>query len=68
MQIFPQVQPTGQQPVAARHNPKQLALYGVEVEFGDQIRRQWWLTLLASLGLIAGLGISINLLMTRKEA
>ena len=54
-------------PVAFRHNPKQLALYGVEVEFGDQIRRQWLATLLASLGLIIGLGISINLLMTRRE-
>jgi len=55
-------------PVAVRHNPKQLALYGVEVEFADQIRRQWLLSLLASLGLIIGLGININLLMTRKEA
>ncbi len=55
-------------PVAARHNPKQLALYGVEGEFSEQIRRQWLLTLLASLGLIIGLGININLLMTRKEA
>ncbi len=55
-------------PVEARHNPRQLALYGVEVEFRDQIRLQWMLTLLASLSLIIGLGISINLLMTRKEA
>lgn len=55
-------------PVSFRHTPAQLALYGVEVEFADQIVRQWWLTLLSSLGLIVALGININLLMTRKEA
>jgi Ethylbenzene dehydrogenase len=54
-------------PVAFRHKPEQLALYGVEVEFADQIRRQWFLTLLASLGLIVGLGININLLMIRRR-
>ncbi len=54
-------------PVAYRHNETQLAIYGVEVEFGDQIRKQWLLTLLASIGLIIGLGISINLLMIREE-
>jgi len=55
-------------PVSFRHKPAQLAQYGVEVEFADQIVRQWVLTLLASLGLIVALGININLLMTRKEA
>jgi hypothetical protein len=55
-------------PVKFRHNPHQLAEYGVEVEFASEIKRQWLLTLLASLGLIAALGININLLMTRKEA
>ncbi len=54
-------------PVAYRHSEDQLALYGVEVEFADQIRRQWLLTLFASLGLIVGLGININLLMIRRE-
>lgn len=54
-------------PVSFRHNPTQLALYGVEVEFSDQIVRQWVLTLLVSLGLIVALGININLLMIRKE-
>lgn len=53
-------------PVAFRHKPRQLALYGVEVEFADQIVRQWLLTLLASLGLIVALGINIMLLMTRR--
>jgi len=55
-------------PVKFRHNPEQLAAYGVEIEFADQIKRQWFLTLLASLGLIAALGFNINLLMTRKES
>ena len=54
-------------PVSYRHNESQLALYGVEVEFADQILRQWWLTLLASLSLIVGLGIGINFLMIRGE-
>ena len=55
-------------PVAFRHTPKQLALYGVEVEFADQIVRQWLLTLVASLGLIVALGVNISLLMTREES
>ena len=54
-------------PVSYRHNESQLALYGVEVEFSDQILQQWWLTLLASLSLIIGLGIGINYLMIRGE-
>lgn len=54
-------------PVSFRHKPAQLAQYGVEVEFADQIVRQWLLTLLASLGLIVGLGFNINLLMIRKD-
>lgn len=54
-------------PVSFRHKESQLALYGVEVEFADQIVQQWLLTLLASLGLIAGLGIGINFLMIRGE-
>lgn len=55
-------------PVKARHSERQLALYGVEMEFKDEIGRQWLLTLLAGLVLIAGFGVAINLLMTRKEA
>lgn len=54
-------------PVAVRHNPEQLAIYGVEAEFADQIYIQWLLTLLASLTLIVALGININLLMIRRE-
>ena len=37
------------------------------MEFAEEIRRQWIWTLIASLGLIVGLGININLLMRRKE-
>lgn len=54
-------------PVAYRHNEQQLALYGIETEFAEEIRRQWFWTLLASLGLIVGLGINLNLLMRRSE-
>ncbi|MCF6320784.1 MAG: ethylbenzene dehydrogenase-related protein [Rhizobiaceae bacterium] len=54
-------------PVAYRHSEEQLAIYSVEVEFADQIYKNWLLTLLASLGLIVALGINSNLLMTRKE-
>ena len=54
-------------PVASRHSEEQLALYGVQMEFADEIRRQWLWTLFVSLGLIAGLGINVNLLMRRRE-
>ena len=54
-------------PVASRHSEEQLALYGVQMEFAEEIRRQWLWTLFASLALIAGLGINVNLLMRRRE-
>ncbi|MFC2990574.1 ethylbenzene dehydrogenase-related protein [Halomonas tibetensis] len=47
-------------PVRARHSEKQLALYGVEMEFNDTIIRQWGLTLFA--GLLAMLGVTLGLL------
>lgn len=53
-------------PVAYRHTEKQLALYGIEMEFADEIKRQWLWTLFASLGLIIGLGINLNLLLRRR--
>lgn len=53
-------------PVAYRHTEKQLALYGVEMEFAEEIKRQWLWTLFASLGLIIGLGINLNLLLRRR--
>lgn len=54
-------------PVAARHTEEQLALYGVQMEFAEEIRRQWIWTLIASLGLIVGLGINVNLLMRQRK-
>ena len=54
-------------PVAYRHSERQLALYGVEVEFAKEIKRQWLWTLAASVGLIAALGISMLLLYRRQE-
>ncbi len=54
-------------PVRARHSEIQLAHYGVEREFYDEIRRQWLLTLLAGVLLIIGFGIALNLLLGKKE-
>jgi len=54
-------------PVSVRHSEEQLALYGVQMEFAEEIRAQWIWTLIVSLGLIVGLGININLLMRRRE-
>lgn len=54
-------------PVAYRHNERQLALYGIEAEFAQEIKRQWLWTLGMSLGLIAALGVSIVLLFRRQE-
>jgi hypothetical protein len=47
-------------PVQARHSEKQLALYGVEMEFREAITSRWWMTLIA--GLIAMLGTTLALL------
>ena len=54
-------------PVKYRHTEAQLAHYGVEAEFADAIRRQWLLTMLAGVLLIAGFGIALNLLLSRKQ-
>lgn len=54
-------------PVAARHSPEQLAVYGVEVEFRDAIRRQWLLTLLAGVALIAAFGIALNATISSRK-
>ena len=55
-------------PVRARHSEIQLAHYGVEMEFADEIKRQWLYTLLAGVALIVGFGIALNLLLGRKES
>jgi hypothetical protein len=48
------------QPVRPRHGEKQLALYGVEMEFQEAIVSHWWMTLVA--GWIAMLGTTLALL------
>jgi len=55
-------------PVRFRHSEIQLAHYGVEMEFNDEIRRQWLYTFAAGLLLIIGLGFALNLLLPKKEA
>ncbi|PIV76308.1 MAG: hypothetical protein COW55_02020 [Rhodobacteraceae bacterium CG17_big_fil_post_rev_8_21_14_2_50_65_11] len=47
-------------PVAFRHTPEQLSNYGIEVEFMSEIKRQWLLTMLAGVVLIAGFGVALN--------
>ena len=49
-------------PVRPRHSEKQLALYGVEMEFNDTITSRWFMTLIA--GLVAMLGVTLALLPT----
>ncbi|MFQ5763581.1 MAG: ethylbenzene dehydrogenase-related protein [Rhodospirillales bacterium] len=55
-------------PVKFRHSEHQLHHYGVEMEFADEIRRNWLLTLVGGVLLIAGFGIALNLLLGRKGA
>ena len=54
-------------PAAYQHNERQLALYGIEMEFADEIRTQWLWTLGMSLTLIVALGASMVLLFRRPE-
>ena len=54
-------------PVKVHHSEKQLTYYGVEMEFADEIKRQWLYTLAAGLLLIIAMGVAINLLADRKE-
>jgi hypothetical protein len=54
-------------PVRQRHSEVQLAHYGVEMEFYNEIRRQWLYTLLAGVLLILGFGIAVNLMLAKKE-
>lgn len=55
-------------PVKFRHSEVQLANYGVEVEFAEEIRRQWLYTLLAGVLLILGFGIALSGLLSRRGA
>lgn len=54
-------------PVRARHSPEQLAHYGVEHEFRTEIRRQWLMTLLAGVLLIAGFGVALNATIASRK-
>jgi hypothetical protein len=55
-------------PVRARHSEAQLAHYGVEMEFNQEIVRQWWLTLVAGLLLILGFGFAVIRLLGRRRS
>ncbi|HSV28567.1 MAG TPA: ethylbenzene dehydrogenase-related protein, partial [Candidatus Omnitrophota bacterium] len=46
-------------PVRSYHKEEQLARYGIEIEFVDEIRKQWLKTLAAGLFLLAGLGFGL---------
>jgi hypothetical protein len=54
-------------PVKFRHSEPELAHYGVEMEFNDAIRRQWLLTMLAGVLLIAGFAIAVNATLKRGK-
>lgn len=54
-------------PVAFRHSPEQLAHYGVEREFQPQIVRQWILTLLAGILLIAMFGYALDATLSNRK-
>jgi hypothetical protein len=54
-------------PVKYRHKESQLAQYGVEMEFDGDIRRQWWLTLIAGVLIIASFTWSVGRLLRRGE-
>jgi hypothetical protein len=55
-------------PVKFRHSEIQLAHYGVEGEFAEGIKWQWFLTGVAGVLLIIGFGIALNGLAGRKGA
>ena len=54
-------------PVKFRHSEAELAHYGVEMEFSDAIRRQWLLTMLAGVLLIAGFAVALNVTLKRRQ-
>jgi hypothetical protein len=54
-------------PVKFRHSEAELAHYGVEMEFNDAIRRQWLLTMLAGVLLIAGFAVALNATLKRGK-
>jgi hypothetical protein len=54
-------------PVKFRHTETQLAHYGIEAEFRDEIRSQWLYSLFAGLFLLLGFGFALNKLIVRPE-
>lgn len=50
-----------------RHKETQLAQYGVEMEFDREIRRQWALSLIAGVLLVASFVFSVSLLFRHRE-
>ncbi|MBA2778326.1 ethylbenzene dehydrogenase-related protein [Billgrantia kenyensis] len=54
-------------PVRAHHNEEQLAHYGVEMEFLDQIVSQWRMTLFGGLFAIGGIGLALLPAFPRKR-
>ena len=55
-------------PVKSRHSEEQLAHYGIEAEFAEPIRSQWFLTLFAGLALIAAFGWALVTSIPKSEA
>lgn len=53
-------------PVKYRHKETQLARYGIEMEFDREIRRQWWLTLVAGVLLIVSFVYSVGRLFRQQ--
>ena len=54
-------------PVKYRHKEAQLARYGIEMEFDREIRRQWWLTLVAGVLLVVSFVFSVGRLFRLRE-
>jgi hypothetical protein len=54
-------------PLKFRHSEIQLAHYGVEMGFNDEIVRQWRTTLLGGILLIAGFAVALILLLPGKD-
>jgi hypothetical protein len=54
-------------PVRLRHSEIQLARYGIEMGFAEEIQRQWLYTLIAGVLLIIGFGVALNRLLVHQE-
>lgn len=53
-------------PVKFRHTEAELAAYGIEMEFDAAIKRQWQLTLLLGMLLIAAFGYALNKTLPKR--